>query len=64
MTSRKLTGVLAFLALMLTATGSTAAPTAYFKVGDDLKTSCEGSAAGRMAEALCAHLMVIESCAR
>ena len=25
---------------------------------------CEGSAAGRMAEALCAHLMVIESCAR
>ena len=29
-------GRLAFLVLMLTATGSTAAPTAYFKVGDDM----------------------------
>jgi len=38
-------GWLAFLVLMLTATGSTAAPTAYFKVGGDLKASCEGTAA-------------------
>lgn len=35
-----------FLVLMLMAVGSTAATTTYFKVGDDLKASCEGSAAG------------------
>lgn len=36
----------AFLILMLMAVGSVAATTNYFKVGDDLKASCEGTAAG------------------
>ena len=39
-------GWLVFLAAMSTATAGTAAPTAYFKVGDDLKASCEATAAG------------------
>jgi len=39
-------GWLVFLVSMLTATASSAASTAYFKVGDDLKISCEGTAAG------------------
>ena len=34
------------LTLLLLANGSAAAATVYFKVGDDLKASCEGTAAG------------------
>ncbi len=52
-------GRLAFLALMLTATGSTAAPTAYFKVGDDLKASCEGSAAGEQNASTAEYLLCL-----
>ena len=37
---------LVFLFLTFSAAGSGAASTAYFKVGDDLKASCEGTAAG------------------
>jgi hypothetical protein len=36
----------AFLLLLLSSTGSTAAATVYFKVGDDLRAACQGTAAG------------------
>ncbi len=36
----------AFLLMLLSVVGSTAAATVYFKAGDDLKASCEGTAAG------------------
>ena len=39
-------GGLAFLIVLLSAAGSTAASTVYFKIGDDLKASCDGTAAG------------------
>ena len=52
-------GRLAFLVLMLTATGSTAAPTAYFKVGDDLKASCEGTAAAEQNASSAEHLLCL-----
>jgi hypothetical protein len=38
--------VLLWLLLAFAASGGAAATTAYFKVGDDLKASCEGTAAG------------------
>lgn len=38
--------VLVVLLLAFAASGGAAATTAYFKVGDDLKASCEGTAAG------------------
>ena len=37
---------LAFLLMLTFSAGSTAAATVYFKAGDDLKASCEGTAAG------------------
>jgi hypothetical protein len=39
-------GALVFVLMSITAAGSTAASTAYFKIGDDLKASCDGTAAG------------------
>ena len=53
------TGRLVFLVLMLTATGSTAASTAYFKVGDDLKASCEGTAAGEQNASTAEYLLCL-----
>ena len=50
---------LALPVLMLTATGSTAAPTAYFKVGDDLKASCEETAAGEQNASTAEHLLCL-----
>ena len=37
---------LVFLLLLCSAAGGAAPATVYFKVGDDLKASCEGTAAG------------------
>jgi hypothetical protein len=37
---------LAFLLMLLSSAGSATAATVYFKAGDDLKRSCEGTAAG------------------
>ena len=46
--SRMLSGAgwIVFLISMLMASASAAASTAYFKVGEDLKASCDGTAAG------------------
>jgi hypothetical protein len=41
-----MTGAGAFLALLVAVAGGAAASSTYFKVGDDLKASCEGTAAG------------------
>ncbi len=52
-------GPLVFLVLMVTATGSTAASTVYFKVGDDLKASCEGTAAGEQNASTAEYLLCL-----
>jgi hypothetical protein len=39
-------GAFALLILLLSMAGNAAATAAYFKIGDDLKASCEGTAAG------------------
>jgi hypothetical protein len=52
-------GWLVFLVSMLTATASTAASTAYFKVGDDLKASCEATAAGEQNASTAEHLLCL-----
>ena len=52
-------GWLVFLVSLLTATASTAAPTTYFKVGDDLKASCEGTAAGEQNASTVEHLLCL-----
>ena len=52
-------GWLVFLVSMLTAGASTAAQTAYFKVGDDLQASCEGSAAGEQNASTAEYLLCL-----
>ena len=44
--NRKLGAAAVLFSLLLALTGSSVAATAYFKVGSDLKDSCEGTAAG------------------
>ena len=52
-------GWIVFLVSMSTATASTAASTAYFKVGDDLKASCEGTAAGEQDASTAEYLLCL-----
>ncbi|GMQ77008.1 MAG: hypothetical protein BMS9Abin01_2314 [Gammaproteobacteria bacterium] len=51
-------GWLVFLVSMLTASASAAAATAY-KVGDDLKASCEGTAAGEQNASTAEYLLCL-----
>jgi len=52
-------GPLVLLVSMLTATASAAVPTTYFKVGDDLKASCEASAAGEQNASMAEYLLCL-----
>ena len=45
--------------LLLVATGSSVASTAYFKVGSDLKDSCEGTAAGEQNASTAEYLLCL-----
>lgn len=47
------------LVLALSSAGSGAASTAYFKVGDDLKASCEGTAAGEANASTAEYLLCL-----
>ena len=49
----------ALLAFLLLATGSATAATVYFKVGDDVKTSCEGTAAGEANASTAEYLLCL-----
>lgn len=49
----------ALLLLLLPATGSATAATVYFKVGDDVKTSCEGTAAGEAKASTAEYLLCL-----
>ena len=49
----------AFLTLLLLASGGAAAETVYFKVGDDVKTSCEGTAAGEAKASTAEYLLCL-----
>ena len=52
-------GWLVFLVSMLMAATSPAASTVYFKVGDDLKVSCEGTAAGEANASTAEYLLCL-----
>ena len=52
-------GWLVFLVSMSSATASTAAPTTYFKIGDDLKASCEATAAGEQNASTAEYLLCL-----
>ena len=52
-------GWLVFLVSMLMAATSPAASTVYFKVGDDLKVSCEGTAAGEVNASTAEYLLCL-----
>ncbi len=47
------------LALTVAAPASSAATTAYFKVGDDLKAACEGTAAGEQNASTAEYLLCL-----
>ena len=47
------------LVLPLLTTGNATAATVYFKVGDDVKTSCEGTAAGEANSSTAEYLLCL-----
>ena len=49
----------ALLTLLLLAGGGAAAATVYFEVGDDVKTSCEGTAAGEAKASTAEYLLCL-----
>jgi len=49
----------AFLLLLLLTAGSAAPATVYFKVGEDLKASCEGTAAGEVNASTAEYLLCL-----
>ncbi len=57
--NRKLAAAVALLSLMLTATASSEASTVYFKVGGDLRDSCEGTAAGEQNASTAEYLLCL-----
>ena len=57
--NRKPGAAVALLFLLLAASGSSVAATAYFKVGGDLKDSCEATAAGEQNASTAEYLLCL-----
>lgn len=52
-------GGLAILVLLLPVTGSAATGATYFKIGEDLQASCEGTAAGEQSASTAEYLLCL-----